>query len=80
MNRGKVAGILTTIVVSRLLGCSYYICRKKLKQLQQALDEQQRLIELEDIGELIYEYRKEQLELEEEACIGRYFGNPIIRM
>ncbi len=80
MNRGPWGGILTTLVVSKLLGCSYYITRKKLKQLEQAVDYQQRLVDLEDIGQLIYEYRKEQMELEEEAVIGRYFGNPVVRM
>ena len=71
MNRGRWGGILTTIVVSRLLGSSYYIAQKKLKQLESQIDTETRLVTLEDIGQLIYEYRKEKLELAEEAIIGR---------
>ena len=76
MNRGSWGGILTTIVISRLMNCSYYIAGKRLKRLETELE----FVTLEDIGQLIYEYRKEKLELAEEAVIGRYFTQPVVRM
>ena len=78
MNRGSWAGFLTTIVVSKLMGCSLYIASKKLEELRNSRTKEE--VTFEDIGNLIYEYRKEQKQLEEDYLLGKYFFNPIIRM
>lgn len=80
MNRGRWGGILTTLVISKLMGCSYYIAAKRLQALEKASEETVREVDLEDIGKLIYEYRRERIELEEANVLDRYFFNPVIRM
>lgn len=53
MNRGSHAG-LTARTVQKLMRSSYYMAKKKLKVLRTKTE----IVELEDIGDMIYEYRK----------------------
>lgn len=80
MNRGRWGGILTSVVVSRLMGSSYFTANRRLKQLERDLEEDLKEVTLEDIGQLIYEFRKEKLDQAEDAVLARYFSSPVIRM
>ena len=56
--RGKWAGGLTTTTIALMLDCSQHIANKVLKNKETALE---RPITLVELGNLIYEYKRDKV-------------------